>query len=451
MSTKRVNTNTWTTPPSAEELAILQHPRVLALQPALKNFPPSKCVLKPDEPFAGPSRFLELGYQYNSRASAWVEWISPAGTGWVGLDRGLGFGTLSERPRIDQNLPRPAKLPHIWFTLGVMVVSPQVRDVFCRRDAASVEFCEIDWEYSDGSRLEGYGFLDVTRLVRAYDFARSTVEVSLQDDGTRTIFVPGRNLSFRDDIPQDIHFFREERWRRLYVSREFANELAPFAANDVVFEDPNDPLNPVRFPRRKPKAAAQPAPPPAIVHSLPPAAVPTSASLSRKIAREILPRLEAAEFAHAEQLLVKWIRELPESSLHVALAPATVITTPPAEVADFIDSFRRNWTLPGTPKVIYAEMNAFTVNTDEWFFDLFGFARAGSREDYDWLGDFDTFTERRQVITGMEALQTAYEQGGINADKCPPRGTHPMRESDERRGISPGLLQGQKLKRTPTL
>jgi hypothetical protein len=144
--------------------------------------------------------------------------------------------------------------------------------------------------------------------------------------------------------------------------------------------------------------------------------VPTGASLSRKIAREILPKLEAAEFAHAEQLLVQWIQELPESPLHVAVAPETVITTPAAEAADFIDSFLRTWTLPGAPKVLYAEVNAFTVNTDEWFFDLFGFARAGSREDYDWLGDFDTFTERRQVIRGMETLQAAYGQGGIKVD-----------------------------------
>ena len=54
-------------------------------------------------------------------------------------------------------------------------------------------------------------------------------------------------------------------------------------------------------------------------------------------------------------------------------------------------------------------MNAFTINPDEWFFDLFAFSQEGN-ESFDWLGDFYASTDCSCVIKGMERLQAVYDQ-----------------------------------------
>lgn len=60
------------------------------------------------------------------------------------------------------------------------------------------------------------------------------------------------------------------------------------------------------------------------------------------------------------------------------------------------------------PKVIYAELNAFTINPDQWHFGLFAFEFDGGREDYNWLGDFGACSDDWFVIRGMEPLQAIY-------------------------------------------
>ncbi len=103
------------------------------------------------------------------------------------------------------------------------------------------------------------------------------------------------------------------------------------------------------------------------------------------------------------------MRALPHSPFHVAIAPGVAITTPPAEVADYLSAFWKQAVEQGEPKALYAEMNAFTINPDEWFFDLFAFSQEGN-ETFDWLGDFYAWTDRSCIIEGMEPLQAVYER-----------------------------------------
>ena len=56
-------------------------------------------------------------------------------------------------------------------------------------------------------------------------------------------------------------------------------------------------------------------------------------------------------------------------------------------------------------EAVYAEMNAFTINPDRWFVDLFAFSQIGSREDFDWLADFEYATENSFSIKGFEDIQ----------------------------------------------
>ena len=400
MTASRANPNPDWTPASADELAVCEHPRVRAMKLPVKGASPAKLVLEPAEPSLGPSRFLR-GHA-PSDGGQWRRW--PDGPQGNGIGRGCGFRKLTQRPSAFHNAPKPARSPQLWEQTGYLLVSPEVRDIFCRYDASAIEFCEIDWHYRDGSRLEGYGLLDVINLLPAYDYARSKIAVSRYPDGA-TWILPVPPTALRADIAPEIHCFREERWRRLYCSRELAAELAPFAGNDLVFTDPMTGDTVTHFGERKEKTVRPPAAPPAIVHELPSAPQFSGASLWRWISSF----REDCDLATAETKAVEAMRALPESPLHAAIAPGVAITTPPAEVADYLNAFWKQAVKQGKPQVLYAEMNAFTINPDEWFFDLFAFSQEGN-ESFDWLGNFYASTDRGCVIKGMERLQAVFAQ-----------------------------------------
>ena len=61
-------------------------------------------------------------------------------------------------------------------------------------------------------------------------------------------------------------------------------------------------------------------------------------------------------------------------------------------------------------KSAYVEMNAFTINPDRWFLDFFAYSQIGSREDFDWLADFDYVGESSFTIEGFEDLQQVYSE-----------------------------------------
>jgi hypothetical protein len=403
VTANRINPNPDWTEATADELAVREHPLVRALPLPAKGTPPAKLVLEPAKPPLAPSRFLHVHAPPDWRSEP-AHRLLPRGNG---IGRGCGFRKLAERPIVYQDTAKPAQQPQLLESNGYLVVSPEVRDVFCRYDASAVEFCEIEWQYRDGTRLEGYGLLDVINLLSAYDYARSKIAVSVYPNGaTYILLVPPTTL--RADIAPEIHFFREERWRWMYCSLELAAELAPFAGSDLAFTDPMTGNAVIQFGEPKEKSARTPAPLPAIVHEVPSASKFSRPLLQIRMYTEIRRLLEAGDFTAAEANLVESLRALPESPLHVAIAPGVAITTPAANVAAYLDTFWKKALEQGEPKVLYAEMNAFTINPDAWFFDLCAFIEDGGSESFDWLGDFYTSTDRHCLIEGMEPLQAVY-------------------------------------------
>lgn len=414
-------------------MALLEHPLVLEARPLNPRETRVTVVLEPTLPIPGPSRFLKVDTPFGGRTSTRLTQISPKN--YVLARGGCGFASYTERPRMSQSIPRPANPPHVWmYQTDFLIVSPEVRDIICRYDASAVEFMEIDWEYRDGTRLEGYGMLDVIRLVYAYDYARSRVDVDVDlERGTRYVRLWRTPTVLRTDIPPDVHFFREASSRRLYVSRELASELAPYAAKDLVFESPHGLQEKVVLEKRRKRAYREPAPPPAIVHDLPRASELPEAGVQRRITRDILPLLDSGQFAEAEGRLAEWMRELPESPYHIAIAPGTVITNAPSEVADYLNAFYAQAARQTKPKVLYAEMNAFTINPEEWFFSVFAFAEDGGRESYEWTGDFYAATGQDFVIRGLEPLQAVYAEAMAKGAEFP-------RGHDDARTIADALV-----------
>jgi hypothetical protein len=137
-----------------------------------------------------------------------------------------------------------------------------------------------------------------------------------------------------------------------------------------------------------------------------------SADIERRIRREIPPLLIRGQLSAAEDKLTEWLRGLPPSPFHVAIDPGVAITTDLRQVVDYLNEFIDVASKSQPPKALYAEMNAFTINPDAWFFGLFAFALDGGREDYDWLADFYASTQDGLLITGMEKLQQVYAKPG---------------------------------------
>ena len=101
------------------------------------------------------------------------------------------------------------------------------------------------------------------------------------------------------------------------------------------------------------------------------------------------------------------LREIPETPYHQILDLS--FSNPSEQVAGHI---RRFLQANESKKIcsVYLEMNGFDINTDEWYYDLFGFDHNGGHEDYEWLCDWQTDHFDGLVLTGMEALQKTYEE-----------------------------------------
>lgn len=57
-------------------------------------------------------------------------------------------------------------------------------------------------------------------------------------------------------------------------------------------------------------------------------------------------------------------------------------------------------------EAVYLEMNGFDINTDEWYFDFFGYDEfITDREDLDWLAEWDSDYYPPTVLIGLEEVQ----------------------------------------------
>ncbi|MGY2134884.1 hypothetical protein ACW9KT_21820 [Hymenobacter sp. HD11105] len=81
------------------------------------------------------------------------------------------------------------------------------------------------------------------------------------------------------------------------------------------------------------------------------------------------------------------------------------------EVAAWLDAFYQHVSSKMPIGALYVEMNAFDINTEEWYLDGFAYEVAGTREDAEWLANWsaNTATKEPFVLSGFELLQEAFE------------------------------------------
>ena len=109
----------------------------------------------------------------------------------------------------------------------------------------------------------------------------------------------------------------------------------------------------------------------------------------------------AIEFAESE------LKKIPVTNFHKVLGRDFLKLTD--DLVESISYFYEKAKKEIAVKAIYSEMNGFTINYDLWFLQLFAFETCGGIDDTDWLGDYEFTINELMVLSGMEDIQSAYE------------------------------------------
>ncbi len=78
------------------------------------------------------------------------------------------------------------------------------------------------------------------------------------------------------------------------------------------------------------------------------------------------------------------------------------------DAADFLIRFHRHCAQSTPIEAIYCEMNGFEINTKEWFFDAFGYRKAGDIWEQGWLAEWEYSTDTSMTLQGMEDMQKTF-------------------------------------------
>lgn len=225
-------------PPEAE--ALLDDPRLADMADALPGFPRTRRILAPRHPpAAGESRYLSLCAE-NDEALGDVVWLNKPNGLSFGLrtGRGLGLSLITRRPRIEERKSNPGDRVDVWSFRGWLVASARFVEIAREADPDAIETLAVDWIFADGTRLEGYSFVDVVRRLHAYDYARTSIIVEMEK-GRRFIAGLARPRALKRDIDPAIHAFRDDAYRsEIFVSRLLAKALAQGGVRGIRFEDP---------------------------------------------------------------------------------------------------------------------------------------------------------------------------------------------------------------------
>jgi hypothetical protein len=224
----------------AELAELLKDPRLEGMVEGLPGLPATRRKLDPhDPPVAGESPFLLMRGTYENTFGD-VRWLNePSGLSLVLRNGdGKGFPSITERPRFEERKKKPKNRADAWAYLSWLIASPAFIGIVRRFDADAIEAVEIDWTFSDGSKLDGYAFVDVRRRVDAYDYRRSEVWVELRG-GQKCLAELGHPRALKPGIQTGIHIFRDNYFRSdIFVSRALARALAEGGMRGIRFEDP---------------------------------------------------------------------------------------------------------------------------------------------------------------------------------------------------------------------
>jgi hypothetical protein len=132
------------------------------------------------------------------------------------------------------------------------------------------------------------------------------------------------------------------------------------------------------------------------------------AELYQTLTDRLSPLLRRADVAGCEQLVLEQLAALPESPFHNAAE--LVFTVHPKAIAADFDGFFARQSRRFEVAALYTEMNAFQVNTRDWYYDKFAYRAYGGLESDDWLSKWDGESQSSRLV-GMYKLQRVYASG----------------------------------------
>jgi hypothetical protein len=226
--------------PPPEFVTILADPRLEGMKDSPSYAPRARRTLPPvDPPVRGESPFLLFNDDYEDRFGE-VQWLNePPGISFVlRTGDGQGFKLVTERPRFVERLKKPARRADAWPYSSWLIASPAFVNVLRAFDEQVLATVPIDYEFRDGRKLDDYVFLDITRRLYAYDYARSEVWVEIEN-GKKFVAGLGHPRALKRDIDPATHIFRDAYHRsHIFMSRALARALSTAGLRGFRFEDP---------------------------------------------------------------------------------------------------------------------------------------------------------------------------------------------------------------------
>jgi len=213
-------------------------PQLAGMSEAPPGFPAERRSLKPkDPPAPGESPFALL-YLYTNDEFDDYQWTNQPKNVWLSMDvgKGQGFGKIPDKPVIKEPARRPRVRPDLFSFIGWHVASRKFVDVATEFDADAVTTLPIKWQFKDGTSDE-YVFFDVNRLVDAYDYRRSALDVEFKD-GRRWLYDLEYPRALKPGVGGKQHIFRDfYRRRDLFVSKQFAEALVSAGLRGIRFNE----------------------------------------------------------------------------------------------------------------------------------------------------------------------------------------------------------------------
>ncbi|MRG44150.1 hypothetical protein GFS24_03445 [Chitinophaga sp. SYP-B3965] len=120
---------------------------------------------------------------------------------------------------------------------------------------------------------------------------------------------------------------------------------------------------------------------------------------------KIVDWVRAGQIDAAIQYTENKLAELPETGFHQIIGKDLLHLQP--ILGQFLHSFFKSMREEEELdiKAVFCEMNAFTVNYDLWFLDLFAYETVEEEDTLNWLAEYDGQSEKSLTVTGFEALQ----------------------------------------------
>ncbi len=194
-------------------------------------------VLKPENPpLPGDSALVRLDL-FTDDPFGDVKWLNPPEDIYGVLGNGRGLKAIAETPQFREAGTRPRRRADAYEYTSWLVVSGAFAKVVKQFAPQHTELLRIDWTRSNGSRVEGMYFLDVTKLVDAYDFSRSELRIVL-NNGRRLLEGMNFPRAIKPGADVGVHICRDLFLRHeILVSRELAEALAAAQLRGVKFRE----------------------------------------------------------------------------------------------------------------------------------------------------------------------------------------------------------------------